>query len=119
MYFFQAFSNKSCDNIKSVTCRCKSEPENKITGLLQTSYIINDTQIEDFALCPERKLQFCNRTCEVACTEDIEIHSTCLYATPNFWFFIVLLCMGTICFNVANSLSDAICCDIIGMYFIR
>ncbi|KRT85092.1 membrane transporter, partial [Oryctes borbonicus] len=108
------WKDKPCDNVKSVTCYCQSEPDNRIRGLVESSIVGNETEIESSALCTDKKLHYCNQTCHVNCVEDIEINSSCLYATKNFWFFIVLLCIGTIFFNVANSLSDAICCDIIG-----
>ncbi|GJQ77038.1 hypothetical protein Trydic_g23611, partial [Trypoxylus dichotomus] len=107
------WEDRSCDNIKGVTCYCHSDPDNRIHGLVEASIAGNGTKVEDFALCTDKKLRYCNQTCHVNCVENIEIPSTCLYSTPNFWFFIVLLCVGTIFFNVANSLSDAICCDII------
>ncbi|XP_071447805.1 signal recognition particle subunit SRP72 [Hetaerina americana] len=37
-----------------------------------------------------------------------------LYTTPEFWIFVALLSFGTILFNVANSVSDAITFDILG-----
>ncbi|KAK9721697.1 MFS_1 like family [Popillia japonica] len=106
--------HRACDAVHGVSCHCRSHPEIKINGFVGVNVNGNDTEIEEIALCSEKKLQFCNQTCDIKCLEDVEIHSTCLYATWNFWFFIILLCVGTICFNVANSLSDAICCDIIG-----
>lgn len=37
-----------------------------------------------------------------------------LYKTSQFWIFIALLTMGSICFNIVNSASDAICFIILG-----
>lgn len=50
---------------------------------------------------------------ECRTTEDIEAPS-CFYKTWTFWIFICLTYMGTICFNVGNSISDAICFDLLG-----
>ncbi|XP_055920330.1 major facilitator superfamily domain-containing protein 6 [Eupeodes corollae] len=37
----------------------------------------------------------------------------CLYKSSTFWIFVILLCLGTIGFNVTNSISDAICFDVL------
>ncbi|KAG8226881.1 hypothetical protein J437_LFUL005640 [Ladona fulva] len=37
-----------------------------------------------------------------------------LYSSPAFWIFVVLLSVGTVLFNVANSVSDAITFDLLG-----
>lgn len=51
----------------------------------------------------------------IDCTtsEDIEA-DTCFYKTWTFWCFIFLTYVGTIAFNVGNSISDAICFDVLG-----
>ncbi|CAB3232027.1 unnamed protein product [Arctia plantaginis] len=36
------------------------------------------------------------------------------YMTATFWAFVVLMCVGTVAFNVANCISDAICFDVLG-----
>ncbi|CAG9805690.1 unnamed protein product [Chironomus riparius] len=46
-------------------------------------------------------------------TQDIEAPS-CFYKTWTFWTFITLTYLGTIGFNVGNSISDAICFDVLG-----
>ncbi|XP_037951798.1 major facilitator superfamily domain-containing protein 6-A-like [Teleopsis dalmanni] len=38
----------------------------------------------------------------------------CLYRSSTFWLFVIFMCMGTIGFNVTNSISDAICFDMLG-----
>ncbi|KAJ3666482.1 hypothetical protein Zmor_001923 [Zophobas morio] len=53
--------------------------------------------------------------CDIYCSnEDVEIDSGCLYKSLSFWSFVVLMSVGTIGFNVINSISDAICFDVIG-----
>lgn len=37
-----------------------------------------------------------------------------LYRSLNFWIFVVLISLGSIGYNSINSLSDAICFDLIG-----
>lgn len=44
-------------------------------------------------------------------TEDFQPN---LLKSATFWVFVVLMCLGTIGFNVTNSISDAICFDVLG-----
>uniref|UniRef100_A0A1B0C8B2 Major facilitator superfamily (MFS) profile domain-containing protein n=1 Tax=Lutzomyia longipalpis TaxID=7200 RepID=A0A1B0C8B2_LUTLO len=49
--------------------------------------------------------------CDLSCTE----HTDLALEMPSiFWTFVVLMCVGTIAFNVINSLSDAVCFDVLG-----
>lgn len=50
---------------------------------------------------------------ECRTSEDAEAAS-CFYATWVFWSFVILTYIGTIGFNVGNSISDAICFDVLG-----
>ncbi|XP_050359474.1 major facilitator superfamily domain-containing protein 6 [Nymphalis io] len=36
------------------------------------------------------------------------------YMTVTFWAFVVLMCIGTVAFNVANCIGDAVCFDVLG-----
>ncbi|XP_045781469.1 major facilitator superfamily domain-containing protein 6 [Maniola jurtina] len=36
------------------------------------------------------------------------------YMTCTFWGFVVLMCVGTVAFNVANCIGDAVCFDVLG-----
>ncbi|XP_050559509.1 major facilitator superfamily domain-containing protein 6 [Spodoptera frugiperda] len=36
------------------------------------------------------------------------------YMTAAFWAFVVLMCVGTVAFNVANCIGDAVCFDVLG-----
>ncbi|KAL0852793.1 hypothetical protein ABMA27_012600 [Loxostege sticticalis] len=36
------------------------------------------------------------------------------YMTGPFWAFVVLMCLGTVAFNVANCIGDAVCFDVLG-----
>ncbi|XP_076677986.1 major facilitator superfamily domain-containing protein 6 [Andrena cerasifolii] len=53
-----------------------------------------------------------NSTCNIGCDDFEDKH--CLYASSTFWGFIFLMALGNIGFNVSNSISDAICFDILG-----
>lgn len=50
---------------------------------------------------------------ECRTAEDAEAAS-CFYKTWVFWTFVVLTYLGTIGYNVGNSISDAICFDVLG-----
>lgn len=50
---------------------------------------------------------------ECRTSEDAEA-SSCFYKTWIFWTFVFLTYIGTIGFNVGNSISDAICFDVLG-----
>ncbi|CAG4958558.1 unnamed protein product [Colias eurytheme] len=36
------------------------------------------------------------------------------YVTATFWAFVILMCVGTVAFNVANCIGDAVCFDVLG-----
>lgn len=39
-----------------------------------------------------------------------------LYTTVTFWSFVILMALGSIGYNVANSISDAVCFDVLGKF---
>ncbi|RZC41121.1 MFS 1 domain containing protein, partial [Asbolus verrucosus] len=55
-----------------------------------------------------------NLTCDLMCEEDLETDNNCIYKSLGFWCFVIFMCVGTIGFNVVNSITDAICFDVIG-----
>lgn len=60
--------------------------------------------------------------CSIRCPlrhDDMEIQTSCLLSNYAFWVFVVLFSIGGIAFNVTNSLSDAICFDVLGKNFIK
>ncbi|XP_064548988.1 major facilitator superfamily domain-containing protein 6 [Drosophila montana] len=44
----------------------------------------------------------------------VEHIASCIYGSGTFWLFVCLLFVGTIGFNVTNSISDACCFDMLG-----
>ncbi|XP_036334100.1 major facilitator superfamily domain-containing protein 6 [Rhagoletis pomonella] len=50
----------------------------------------------------------------ILCHFDQSLQTDCIYSTPTFWLFVTFMCLGTIGFNVVNSISDAICFDMLG-----
>lgn len=53
------------------------------------------------------------RTCELRCEKSL-IEDRCLYKSVTFWGFVILMSLGCIGFNVSNSISDAVCFDVLG-----
>ncbi|XP_011185406.2 major facilitator superfamily domain-containing protein 6 [Zeugodacus cucurbitae] len=53
-------------------------------------------------------------TNNITCHFAPELQTDCIYGNSTFWLFVVFLCLGTIGFNVVNSISDAICFDMLG-----
>ncbi|XP_075165042.1 major facilitator superfamily domain-containing protein 6 [Haematobia irritans] len=43
-----------------------------------------------------------------------DLQTNCLYSSATFWLFVTFMFAGTIGFNVTNSISDAICFDMLG-----
>lgn len=77
-------------------------PRNTTTAILTTAspLLTNSTNLSDSFP------QTLNQT-----TEDFQPN---LLTSSTFWVFVVLMCLGTIGFNVTNSISDAICFDVLG-----
>lgn len=55
-----------------------------------------------------------NKSCTVECRPDVDRQPDCVLGTATFWWFVCLMCVGTIGFNVANCVSDATCFDMLG-----
>ncbi|XP_066599313.1 major facilitator superfamily domain-containing protein 6 isoform X2 [Prorops nasuta] len=55
---------------------------------------------------------FADKKCDIRC-DSLE-DDNCLYTSVSFIGFILLMSLGNIGFNVANSMSDAICFDVLG-----
>nr|XP_049704087.1 major facilitator superfamily domain-containing protein 6 isoform X2 [Helicoverpa armigera]XP_049704088.1 major facilitator superfamily domain-containing protein 6 isoform X3 [Helicoverpa armigera] len=47
-------------------------------------------------------------------TGTVEKKSESFYMTATFWAFVLLTCVGTVAFNVANCIGDAVCFDVLG-----
>ncbi|KAJ8983003.1 hypothetical protein NQ317_014299 [Molorchus minor] len=106
-----------CNNLTSKV-NCTSQCFQKPSVFLLSSMNSNNYSSQHYRLCSlYNKTVELNTTlsCDINCKEDIENDSNgCLYKSFTFWSFILLMSLGTIGFNVANSISDAICFDVIG-----
>jgi MFS family permease len=80
--------------------------------------ILTNSSVEQYRICAldNEKTNFTNLTvCDISCSnKDVETDNNCLYKSVSFWSFVILMSIGTIGFNVINSISDAICFDVIG-----
>lgn len=54
--------------------------------------------------------------CKVAC-ERTEEENACLYKSPIFWCFIILISVSELTYEVVNTLSDAMCFEVLGIFF--
>ncbi|CAH0403935.1 unnamed protein product [Chilo suppressalis] len=45
---------------------------------------------------------------------ELEKEDPSFYMTTTFWAFVILMCLGTVAFNVANCIGDAVCFDVLG-----
>lgn len=109
-------SDSCIKGIKRTTCHWRCADDNfpmsiqfqTLTG--EASFSSNTTCVYDAT-----SAVYCsgNTTCDVTCDNFEDRH--CLYASATFWGFIFLMALGNIGFNVSNSISDAICFDILGI----
>lgn len=81
----------------------------------------NQSEIPSLRLCMDSLVENAfqlNETCEmmtcIPIFDDKQTLGSCYYGTLTFWLFTILMCLGTIGFNVTNSVSDAICFDMLG-----
>lgn len=100
--------NETCLNFHHVTCPNPSETKDfkviEIEGQKVLCHSKNYTEIT---------INHNSTNLECRTSEDAEA-SSCFYKTWPFWTFVVLTYLGTIGFNVGNSISDAICFDVLG-----
>lgn len=97
------------------TSECLMEP----TAFLMNSLNSNTSQHRLCSFENDSLNTSNNASCGIECKEDIERNSGCLYTSFTFWSFVILMSIGTIGFNVTNSISDAICFDVIGKLIMR
>ncbi|XP_044749290.1 major facilitator superfamily domain-containing protein 6-like isoform X2 [Coccinella septempunctata] len=107
-----------CDNVVNTSSTdfidvdCTSEC---LTKMEKYQLYLNTYTTSNASLCDTTdENQIGELPCTFRCKESIEIPNEVLLKTASFWFFIILLSVGTIAFNVVNSISDAVCFDVIG-----
>nr|CAD7430208.1 unnamed protein product [Timema monikensis] len=110
---------QDCGFVHSVNCNYECQKAGngtKLPVLLTIDNSVNHTvwpclrKNVSTTLCGT-EVQLCDLTCW---PDKSNAGKDCLYGTPAFWGFVLLMSLGTIGFNVANSVSDAICFDVLG-----
>ncbi|XP_019892966.1 major facilitator superfamily domain-containing protein 6 [Musca domestica] len=81
-----------------------------LTSNYEQYYICLGSNITTTLPNESSRLKF-NGTCQFEYSPE---QSNSLYLSATFWIFVILMCCGTIGFNVTNSISDAICFDMLG-----
>ncbi|XP_066991663.2 major facilitator superfamily domain-containing protein 6 [Anabrus simplex] len=115
----EALAIQGCGENRQVLCdwTCNNNSNGSSLSAILTKAESNST--DQFEVCGTKfsehfntmEAMKCNFTCVLDKTSD---NADCLYGTPTFWSFVILMSLGTIGFNVANSISDAICFDVLG-----
>ncbi|XP_044257870.1 major facilitator superfamily domain-containing protein 6-A-like [Tribolium madens] len=112
-FYFQFSKNAhldSCPNATvSVLCNssCLTKPTNFAASVIEP-------QVFKVCFLPVGELIWSeNFTCDFICTGDSNLSKQRSYELFTFWSFIMLMSVGTIGFNIVNSISDAICFDVV------
>lgn len=101
---------------------CSMDCNNAASQIGFISLAPNATTASQMQLCMESTVGVdvfqINGTCQsVECAPANDSNQSfggCFYGTWTFWSFVLLMCIGTIGFNVSNSVSDATCFDVLG-----
>lgn len=97
--------------IRTITC---FDGNVKLNGEI----LINETDHMNQICVLSFNKEICNQDHKFYCIEDHKLSRNCVYKSWEFWYFICLMSIGTIAFNIINSISDAICFDVIGIKLI-
>lgn len=102
---------------------CNEKTDNYSASVIITSRKRNFSPASFCLVDPINKTFGCDKnrnesTCQISCssTRHDEDEKHCLYGSLAFWGFIILVAIGSIGFNVSNSISDAICFDVLGEF---
>ncbi|XP_044737446.1 major facilitator superfamily domain-containing protein 6 [Chrysoperla carnea] len=106
-----------CSNYRNVTCKWECNHENTVNSNISVYLEYSNNNYGIHCSNSNTSNVSCfngaeNCTCNFICEQINEVD--CLYGTPTFWGFVILMAIGTIGFNVANCVSDAICFDVLG-----
>ncbi|XP_055839818.1 major facilitator superfamily domain-containing protein 6 [Episyrphus balteatus] len=112
---------RECDTqvfVNNAECKITRRLQCDAEGIDLTAaplYIIRTTNNETLInkVCHKAVNLLTFDTIQTVCKVDLSNSPDCLYNTSTFWMFVILLCLGTIGFNVTNSISDAICFDVL------
>ncbi|CAG9836968.1 unnamed protein product [Diabrotica balteata] len=116
-------TEENCSNVtKRLICtsNCYEYPQ---PFLVETS---NSSSFEQEQLCQLETITVLiepnitnssDNSCHLKCHQDFENGHDCLYKQLTFWVYVIFMCVGSVGFNVVNSISDAICFDVIGQEY--
>lgn len=105
--FQSNLNQEKCLNFHFVTCPNPSNVTSfKVIHIKGQKVLCHDDSQSEITITNASQLK-----CRTS--EDAEA-SSCFYKTWVFWAFVILTYIGTIGFNVGNSISDAICFDVLG-----
>ncbi|KAJ3666481.1 hypothetical protein Zmor_001922 [Zophobas morio] len=100
------FWNACSKTVFPVVCNSSCLPK----SLVLMASVKNEQSLYQLCLTPETHFLANLSKCSFVCVEDPD---NGLYSSFTFWSFIIFMSVGTIGFNVVNSISDAICFDIV------
>lgn len=112
-------NNVYCKTTRRFQCHTELTPITKLSIYISrfdlksasNNSLQNNLTFHDVCHIEENILAF--DTIEIICKVDRMNSPDCLYHSSKFWIFVFLLCIGTIGFNVTNSISDAVCFDVL------
>lgn len=76
---------------------------------------VNSSKNRNSSICIQQdQIPLQNTSYHIKCEDATEVPDHIMLSSLSFWIFVLLMSVGTIAFNVVNSVSDAICFDVIG-----
>ncbi|XP_076242063.1 major facilitator superfamily domain-containing protein 6 [Calliopsis andreniformis] len=104
-----------CNGVKNTICHWTCINKN-FSMLIQFQALEGEVTFSSNTTCllDKNATSYCsnNTSCNVTCDNFEDKY--CLYTSATFWIFVFLMSLGNIGFNVCNSISDAICFDVLG-----
>lgn len=116
---FKLQNNQTVPNQDSSNFNCSLTVNNRINvDMNLTRGLTNHISLEKCSIISQIDLSMLcksktQETFDIVC-EPIHKDPYYLYKTVSFWTFVFLVALGSIGYNVANSISDAICFDVLG-----
>lgn len=104
-------NNQLCQDYRAVICQVNSTEINHSFAVYLA--VGDDNEVYPCLKNGNNTFLF-DDSLSISCVDDESMEPDCLYKTGTFMSFVVLMCIGTIGFNVTNCISDAICFDMLG-----
>ncbi|XP_051168745.1 major facilitator superfamily domain-containing protein 6-A isoform X2 [Leptopilina boulardi] len=114
IYIAKIYPTQNCNDGKETNCNWSCEEELNFTSRI-FFHSSNTVNFSRNSSCFVSSVYNLSKNSDMLCNIDCEnFSSDYLYTSSTFWGFVLLLSIGNIGFNVANSISDSICFDILG-----